>query len=102
VNHEIAVVHQNPFGILMAFHACWKLAVVGLQGLIDFVANCLVLAGVCAGANNEVVGKTCDVSEIQDDNILRFFGLSCMNGTEPVRDGSISLGNGSSSLERLG
>jgi hypothetical protein len=42
---------------------------------VNLVTDRLVLADVCACADDEVVGEAGDFAEIQNYNVLRFFRL---------------------------
>ena len=65
----IAVIKQNPLRILIPFHTIRVFAEFFELGL-DFVGNCLNLAGVGAAADQEKVGERGDFAEVEDLYVL--------------------------------
>ncbi len=83
VHDEIAVVLQDPLGVLVAFDADGHLA-LSLHLEIDFVTYGLVLACVGAGADQEVIGKGGNFPKIEDSNVLRLLRPSGASGDQPI------------------
>jgi hypothetical protein len=84
MDQEIAIVYQDPFAAIVALYADWHLP-LALQLEVDLVANCLILPGAGARADNEIVAETGYFAEIEHLDVLRFFGFSCPNCCEPGR-----------------
>lgn len=77
MDHQVAVVDQHPFGVLVTFQAGGIFAVL-FEGFRDLVADGLDLACVRAGGDDEVVGEGGGVPDVQYCNVtslLRFSGL---------------------------
>jgi len=72
VNQEVAVIQQNPFGVLIALHAIGTLPKFAKLRL-HFVGNRLNLPRVGAAGNDEKVGKRGDVAQVQNGDILGLF-----------------------------
>ena len=72
MHHEIAVINQNPFGVLITFHARRGITMT-LQLLNHFVGDRLHLSPICAGTDDEEIGKAGDTRKIENDNIFSLF-----------------------------
>lgn len=83
MNHEVAVIDQDPFGGVVAFDAVGELARL-LKLFLDFVRDGVGLAGIGNRADDEVVGERSDVAEIQDGQVRSFFRLGRARGSEPT------------------
>jgi hypothetical protein len=83
VHDKIAVILENPLGVLVAFNADGQLAAV-FHLEVDLVTDCLVLASIGAGADQEVIGEGGDLSEVEDDNVLSLFRLRGSDGCKPT------------------
>jgi hypothetical protein len=79
MDDEIAVVHENPFGVIVPLETNRPFA-ARFQALSDAVADRLNLALVRAAAENEVVGERGDLAKVQNANVgslFRFSGAYC-------------------------
>ena len=74
MNHEIDVVQQDPFGLLVALDV--RGADAGLpESLLYFIGDGLNLPGVATGANNKEVGEAArGLVQLEDGLILGLFG----------------------------
>jgi hypothetical protein len=59
VNDEVAVVHQDPFGVLVTLHTDRQITPL-LQPEVNFVGDCLILADVGACTDDEMIGEAGD------------------------------------------
>lgn len=78
MDHEVAVVDQNPLGVFVTLQAGGVFA-VALELLGDFVADGLDLARVGAGGDEEIVGEGGCLADVQNGNVtclLRFSGVN--------------------------
>lgn len=83
VDDEVPVVHEYPFGVVVAFEADRQFAeIFHLQ--MHFVADRLILASVGTAADYEVVGEACHLTQVEDYNVLGFLGFRRAHGDEPV------------------
>jgi len=71
MHQKVAVVHENPLGILVTLDAQRALADIN-EVLPDGIADGLDLAGVRSVADDETVGEGCDLAEVQNADILSF------------------------------
>jgi hypothetical protein len=83
VHDEIAIVLENPLGVLVAFDADRHLAAV-FQFEVDLVTDGLVLAAAGACANQKEIGERGDLSEIENDDVVGLLGLSGSNCSKPI------------------
>src|SRR3954453_473223 len=65
VDDQITVVLQNPFRIVIAFKAYRDVTPI-FQLMVNLITDSLILAGVGAGADEEIIGKAGDLSQIED------------------------------------
>jgi len=86
IDHVIAVVHQDPFSVGIAFHARRDVAVL-LQFYLDLIGYRLILPGIGAVADDQRIREGSHVAQIQHADILRLFGFGGMDGGEPERVG---------------
>jgi hypothetical protein len=84
VNDKIAVVGQNPLGVVQPFHTERPLTDF-LEALLHFLGNGLNLTRVGAGGDDEVVGKRGHVAQIEDANLGTFPRIDGAHGGEPRR-----------------
>ena len=89
VDEVVAVIGQNPLGGLVAFEAVGEIAVLVLELKADFVGNGLHLAGIGAGADDEVIGEGSDAGEVENDDVSGLFVAGGADGGEPVGLGSL-------------
>jgi hypothetical protein len=75
MNNEVAVVHQDPLGVLVSLDTDRQVAAL-LEPEMDLIGNGLVLPGVGAGTNYEMIGEAGDFTQVENDDVLCFFGLS--------------------------
>ncbi len=89
MHDEIAVIGQDPLGILIAFDAERQFPEFG-KFLAHRVRDGLDLPLVGSGADDEVIGEGSYFLEIQDADIGSFLGFSGAHGAQPERgDGGI-------------
>lgn len=84
MDDEVSIVHQNPFGCVIAFHTDRQLSSF-LQLLSNFIGNGMALPCIGNGADQEVVGKGSDFSKIENPQVESFLGFGCARGDQPVR-----------------
>lgn len=84
MNDQIPIIHQDPFGVVVAFDADGEFA-SRFYLKVDFVADSLILPYVVSGTNQEVIRETGDLFQIEDYEILCFLRLCCPDGREPSR-----------------
>lgn len=83
MDQEVAVIHQNPIGLFVAFRAdrefaeCFKLAV-------NFVAYGLTLPGIACGTDDKEVSEGGDLSQVENAEVSSFFGFGGPNSGRPV------------------
>jgi hypothetical protein len=82
VDQEVAVIHQDPLGILISLDADRPLALF-FQFLADRIANSLDLARVGSVADDEVVGEGCYSAQIENSNVLCFSRFGGADGCQP-------------------
>ena len=75
VADQVAIILKNPLPVVIPFQADGEFASVLHLG-IDLVANGLILAGVRAGTNQEIIGETGNFSKIENYQVQGFLGLS--------------------------
>ncbi len=85
VHDKVPVVHQNPFGGVIAFNAHRKLAHV-LQLFLDLIADGMALAGIRNSTEDEEVGERRDLAQVKDAQARGFFRLSRTRSRTPVRE----------------
>ncbi len=78
----VAVIDQDPLGVLVSFDAVRVFAFL-LELRLDLIGDGLHLACTRAGTKNEVVGKGCDVAQIEHDDITGLLGFRGVNGGLP-------------------
>src|SRR6476660_1383923 len=86
VDHVVAVIHQDPFGVGITFHARRNVSVL-LQLHLDLIGYCLILPRIRAVADDQYLGERGHVAQIQHADLLRLFGFGGMDGGEPERVG---------------
>jgi hypothetical protein len=84
VDQVVAVIRQDPFRVLEAFHANRIFAALG-ELLADFFRNRLNLLRIGAGTHDEEIREGRHVAQVQDLNILSFFRFSGPDRGEPMR-----------------
>lgn len=83
MNQEVAVVKKNPLGRLVTFYADRKLPRF-LKKLPDLIGNCLPLPLVRRRADYKIVGKGCNLTQIENDKVFSFFGFGCPGRNQPI------------------
>jgi hypothetical protein len=97
VDQVIAVIHQDPLGVPVAFNTHGRVPKF-FQIELNSVADRLVLASTGAGADDKEIGKTGYVAKIEDADVLGLLFFRGVHGTQPKRvvrrrrDGSGRLG----------
>lgn len=79
MHQEIAVVHQNPLGIAVAFDAGWALALF-LELFANFIGDRLRLPRVSSGADEEKIGEGGLFAQIKDHDVAGLLGFRGPNG----------------------
>jgi hypothetical protein len=87
VDQIIAVIQQNPFGVLISLDARRIFAQL-LQLDLDFVGDGLNLAGVGTAADDEKVGEGGYFAKVEDLDIFGLLRLGGLNRGEPKIFGS--------------
>src|SRR5579859_1469233 len=83
VQHKMNVVQQNPFRLVVAFHAVGALAGLG-ELLLHFIGDGLYLAWVGAGAEDKVISKSAARAvHLQNGYVFTFFAF---NGLDRERN----------------
>ena len=85
MDDEVAVVHQNPFGGIIAFHADRQFSRF-LQLLSNFIGNRMALPCIGNGTDQEVIGERSDFSKVENSQVKSFLGFGCARGNQPVRE----------------
>jgi len=83
VDEVIAIIGQNPFAGFVAFEAVGEVAVFVLDLEADFIGDGLHLAGVGAGADDEMVGERGYAGEVENDDVGGLFFTGGADGGEP-------------------
>jgi hypothetical protein len=74
MQYKIAVVHQNPVGGVVAFHAHRALAYL-LQLRLNFVTDSLRLPRAAGRANDKIISEGSDRAKVKNSNIGGLFGF---------------------------
>jgi hypothetical protein len=82
VDHQVAIIHQHPLRVPIAFDAGGIVAEL-LELQLDLVRDGLNLASIAASADDEVVGEGADLSDIQRDDVTGLLRVSGSDGCEP-------------------
>jgi hypothetical protein len=83
VDDEIAIILEDPLGVVVPLNADRHLAPV-LQLEVNFVTDRLVLPGVVSRADEEVIGEAGDLAKIEDYDIVGLLGLCGPDCTYPI------------------
>lgn len=83
MHDEIAIIHEDPFGGLIAFHVGRQLSDL-FQTFADLVRDGVPLARVRNRADDEVIGKRRYFAKVEDRKIGGFLGFNCPGGGQPV------------------
>ena len=84
---KVDIIQQDPFRLVVAFHAVGALAYL-FQLLLDVICNGLELPGVRAGANNKIVSKRSAVPvHFQNDNVFALLGFNGFYRTRNLLSG---------------
>jgi len=82
VDHNIAIVYENPDGCFHPFDAQWTDLPI-FEPIFDVLHYGLDLTMGLRGADHHVVGDGCQSADFKDDNICRLFfegSLGCFEG----------------------
>jgi hypothetical protein len=90
VHQKIAVIHQDPFGVLVALDAERTFTDIE-EVLPDSVADGLDLTGIRSVADDETVGEGRDLAEVQNANILSFLRCRCVSSGDPPLLGVLNV-----------
>lgn len=72
VNHEIDVVHKDPFAFGVSFDMKRARALL-LERFLDVIRNGLVVTCRCSGADEKGIGEGANVAQFENNRILGFF-----------------------------
>ena len=79
MDDEVAVIGQNPLGVVVAFDAVGAFAHLR-EFLADSIADCLDLPLIRAAADHEVISERGDFAEIKNADGGGFLGFSGADG----------------------
>jgi len=82
VNHEIAVIDQNPLRVLITFDAGRVLARFFQLGL-DLIGDGLNLAGIAAAANQEKIREGGNLANVECNDVAGLLGVGGSDGGQP-------------------
>ena len=71
VHDEIDIIQQHPLRPVVAFHIV-RVVAVALEAQLDVVGDRLDLPRVGAGADQEIIGETGDLSQVENYQIQGF------------------------------
>lgn len=83
VHQEVAVIAEDPFGVVVAFHAVREFSCLLLHLQGDFVPDGLDLGLVLARADEEEIGEGGDFPEVEDLDVPGLLGLGGAEGDLP-------------------
>ena len=83
MDDEVPVVTQNPLALIVTFNTVGQIADL-FQGQMNAIRNGLVLPGIGARADHEIIGKSRDFRQVKDCNIFRLFSLRGSNRKQPA------------------
>ena len=83
MDQVVAVIDQDPVGVLVAFDAQRIFAAL-FQLEPDLIADGLNLAGIGSRADNKEIGESSDLTEVQNPYVESFFGSGRLSGDQPV------------------
>jgi len=83
VNQHVAVIGQDPFGLVITFDTRRELAGLLFELDCDFVANGLNLPLIGAIANDKEVRERGNAGEVENLDVRRLLGFGGAYGNEP-------------------
>jgi hypothetical protein len=83
VNQHVAVVGQDPLGLVVAFDACRQFASLLFELDRYFVTDGLDLSLIGARADDKEIGKRSNTSEVENLEVGRLFRFGGADGNEP-------------------
>jgi hypothetical protein len=89
VDEVVAVIGKNPLGGFVAFEAVGEFAVPVFELEADFIGDGLDLAGVGAGADDEIIGEGGDTGEVEDEDVGGLLFTGGADGGEPCGFGCL-------------
>lgn len=84
MHQEVAVIHEDPVGRFVTFGGDRFVAEFG-ELFADSVADGVVLAGVGAGTNEEIIRKARYAFEVEDFDVEGFLGFGRAVGGNDFR-----------------
>lgn len=93
MNQEIAIIHQDPFGGIVAFHTDGHFP-GELELLVNFITHSMPLSRIRNRTDEKKISESSDRPEIEDGNFSGFSRISRFHRQTPVRN----LGNGGRGL----
>jgi hypothetical protein len=90
VHQKIAVIHEDPFGVLVALDA-ERTFTDSDEVLPDGIADGLDLTGIRSVADDEAVGEGSDLAEVQNANILSFLRCRGVGSGDPSLLGILNI-----------
>lgn len=92
MDHQVAIIDQDPIRLVIAFDASRQLARPLLEIEPHLVGDGLNLALVGAGDDHEIIGERRDPGEIENRDIGGLLGFRGADGDEPGRGGGFEGG----------
>ncbi len=83
MDQEVAVIGEDPFGLVVALNADGQFAGLVFHLEVDFIADGLDLRGIVSGADDEVVGKRGDAAKVKDFDVDGLFGFGGSDRDQP-------------------
>jgi hypothetical protein len=90
VHQKIAVIHEDPFGVLVALDVERTFTDID-EVLTDSVADGLNLTGIRSVADDETVGEGRDLAEVQNANVLSFLRCRRVGSGDPSLLGILNV-----------
>ena len=84
MHYKVAIIGQNPLGILITFNA-GRLPAGVCELFPNSIGDGLDLPLVSASTDYEIVGEGSKLAKIQNTDVRTFFRLGGSNGSEPER-----------------
>ena len=82
MDQEIAVIHQDPFGVIVTFQTDRQFAYL-LQPQLDLSTDRLMLPGVRPVADDEIVREARNRPEVKNRDVVGFLRLSRSDCGQP-------------------
>ena len=86
MNQVVAVIRQDPIGVLEAFHAD-RIFTALSEFLSHFFHDGLDLLGITSAADHEKISEGSHLAQVQNANVEGFLRLGGSNCSEPCGNG---------------